>query len=251
MVQYIIKIAEDLQETQDTEEARWLLQALEEELNRLDPRDFVPAVRYSFVKTRIEIRQTNAFVQGGSLHAPSRRFQRLGEEVIHCLHQYAGEGSFAESRSFDFVTDEELRSIIVRDYKELALILLPGGGWKSCVVMAGSILEAILHDVLTSDPVTRAKAEASTAAPRSKSGKVRNIDKGEWRLHDLIEVSAEINVLPRARVSAIDQILRDYRNFVHPNKEIRAGYPCTEAEALMAKGALDSVCNHLEASLTK
>jgi len=38
--------------------------------------------------------------------------------------------------------------------------------------------------------------------------------------------------------------LRDYRNFIHPKKEIRTGYPCTEAEAFMAKGALDAVCNH-------
>jgi hypothetical protein len=39
--------------------------------------------------------------------------------------------------------------------------------------------------------------------------------------------------------------LRDYRNFVHPKKELRAQHPCTEAEALMSVGALEGVCNIL------
>jgi hypothetical protein len=34
-------------------------------------------------------------------------------------------------------------------------------------------------------------------------------------------------------------------HFVHPLKEVRASYSCTEAEALLAKGALGAVCNHL------
>jgi hypothetical protein len=55
--------------------------------------------------------------------------------------------------------------------------------------------------------------------------------------------------MPQARAASIDQVLRDYRNFVHPRKELKAAHHCTEAEATLAKGALDVVCNHLEAAL--
>ena len=64
----------------------------------------------------------------------------------------------------------------------------------------------------------------------------------------LILVAEDIGKLPSENAKAIDQILRDYRNFVHPNKEVRAQHPCTEAQALMAKGALDAVCNYLESN---
>ncbi len=107
--------------------------------------------------------------------------------------------------------------------------------------MAGSILEAILTDLLTRDTTISAKATSASAAPPRK-----NLSKGEWRLHELIQVSFELSLLPSDRAESIDQILRDYRNFIHPVKETRAKHPCTEAEALLSKGALDSVCNHLE-----
>jgi hypothetical protein len=75
---------------------------------------------------------------------------------------------------------------------------------------------------------------------------VKNLTGGDWTLHDMIEVAADIGLIPNDRSKTFDQVLRDYRNFVHPKKEVRAGHPCTEAEAMMAKGALDGVCNHFD-----
>jgi hypothetical protein len=167
------------------------------------------------------------------------QFAQIGCEAIAVLDLYAGIGSQASLRSFAFVTDPDLRSIIERDYKELSLILLPGRAWKSTVVMAGSILEAILTDVLK-NPANIARATSAAAAPKRK-----NLAAGEWKLHDLIKVSVELGLLPSDRATAFDQILRDYRNFVHPLKEIRAAHPCTEAEAHMSWGALEAVCNDL------
>ena len=106
--------------------------------------------------------------------------------------------------------------------------------------MAGSILEAILYDALTKDAATLAKAKSSPMAPLAKF----DLSKGEWTLEYLIKVSAHIGIIPTNRAVSIDQVLRDYRNFVHPKKEIRSAHPCSEAEAYMAKGVLDGVCNH-------
>jgi hypothetical protein len=112
--------------------------------------------------------------------------------------------------------------------------------------MAGSILEAILYDLLTADPSIQQKAMTAHKAPKEK-GTVKDIADGDWKLHSLIEVAAELKLLPDERAKTFDQVLRDYRNFVHPKKEIKAAHPCTEAEAYMSKGALDGVCNILEA----
>jgi hypothetical protein len=181
------------------------------------------------------------------------RFDRttdLLQEVGTLLDLYGGEGSQAVTRSFAFVHNTELRFIIERDYKELSHVLLPGTAWKSTVVIAGSILEAILYDLLTRDPARITQAMASPKAPKKKGGVPKDITRDtaedEWKLVNLIEVSADLNLIPQARADAIDQVLRDYRNFVHPRKEIKAEHPCTEAEAMLAKGALDAVCNHLQ-----
>src|SRR5206468_11750058 len=94
-------------------------------------------------------------------------------------------------------------------------------------------------------PAMLAKANAARNAPKFK-GKVQPIESGDWRLADLIDVASELQILPEERGRTVDQVLRDYRNFVHPKKEIRAQHACTEAEALLAKGALEGVCNHFE-----
>ena len=68
----------------------------------------------------------------------------------------------------------------------------------------------------------------------------------DWRLENLIKVAADIGVLPEKRATTFDQVLRDYRNFVHPKKEIRSGHPCQEGEAQLAIGGLNAVCDILE-----
>jgi hypothetical protein len=212
-----------------------LLSGLNEELAKLDARDFLPAARSDFVYLRKMLLNANMIYSLDQLHRPV-------EEMLGLLDQYGGEGSRSIRRSFDFIQDADLRAIVERDYRELSLILFPSGAWKSTVIMAGSILEAILYDLLTLDSRRIATAEAAPRAPR---GKVLD---GGWRLTNLIEVAVDLKLLPSEREKSIDQTLRDYRNFVHPRKELRATHSVSEAEALMAKGALDGLCNLLTES---
>jgi hypothetical protein len=246
MVGYITKIANELiarckkgawQETPD------LMRALAEELDRLDPRDFLANARFDFVMVRIEAGQwgkATTFTE-----TSYRKIQSMGEWVVKILEQYGGKGSQVISRSFAFVKDTGLRQIIERDYRELQLKVFPSRAWKSSVVLAGSILEALLYDQLSADPTIRATALSSSKAPRER-GIVKDLLAGKWKLEKLIDVSVDLSILPKDRAKTFDQILRDYRNFVHPKKELRAQHPCEEAEALMSVGALEGVCNILK-----
>ncbi len=247
MINYIIQIAKDIVSPKNDSREPSVFKlhiALSEELDKLDPRDFLPDGQYEFVKVRLLARIWARKTTYNKMdHSDSTAF---GDRVLAVLSKYAGEGSRAETRKFSFVADNELRQIIERDYKELSLILLPAGAWKSTVILAGSILEAILYDLLTKNSTIQARAESSPKAPEDASEKIKSILKGYWKLHDFIEVAGDLGLLPNARVNTFDQVLRDYRNFVHPKKEIRSQHPCSEAEAFMAKGALDGICNHLE-----
>jgi hypothetical protein len=221
---------------------------LVEEVRRLDPRDFLPDSRYEFVVARLDLElwlnqrkpgDTGSFVNQFNQEPQSRgAIRSLLKRIVAVLDKYGGEGWRAQTRSFSFIKDDDLRQIIERDYKELVLVLFPGGAWKSTVIMAGSILEAILFDVLASDPATKTKALASGAAPKGPME--------DWRLEYLIKVASDVGALPAKRAMTFDQVLRDYRNFVHPKKEIKSGHPCREGEAQLAIGGLNAVCDLLE-----
>jgi len=251
MVHYIQQIAKDIV-------AQWpnpgytRLPLLTEEINRLDPRDFLVAAQYDFVIARYDLRDLSRHTPEDKLpnEKDITRAKSATEVIIRTLDLYGGEGSKATVRSFQFIHDKDLRTIIERDYAELTLNLFPSGAWKSTVIMAGSITEAILFDLLRNDQSRNHQALGANSAPKSaRNGPPLPLEDENWKLHSLLTVAGEIGLLPVPRVNTFDQILRDYRNFVHPTKEMRAAHPCQEAEACMAKGALDGICDHFDRTL--
>lgn len=264
MTNYICQVAKQITDVSANHDYNFdsLLVTLAEALDRLDVYDFLPNAQRDFVLVRQKFRVWAAHGKPGVVLKEDGRLDEnpfspssekayhdiveAGKQVVKVLNQYAGEGSHATTRSFAFIKDEGLRRIIERDYKELSLILFPGGAWKSTVIMAGSVFEAILYDLLT-DPARLAKAKASAKAPSDKKS---DLEGGKWKLESLIDVAVDLDLLPKGQANAIHQVLRNYRNFVHPKKEVKAEYPCSEAESLMAKGELDSVCNHFAKTLT-
>jgi hypothetical protein len=247
MIRYLVDLIEEIEPTQpgrnwnrDFETQEQLVKELAKEIERLDPRDFAPAAQCEFVVLRAELK-----AWGGRRLIPFTSEKNPFRRMAKVLQFYGGPNSHVKGRSFEYIADNELRKIVERDYRELSLVVFSAGAWKSTVILAGSILEALLYAALTSDSATVVKANAAHNAPKFK-GKIKPIESGEWRLAELIDVASELQILPAERANTIDQVLRDYRNFVHPKKEIRAQHACTEAEALLAKGALEGVCNHFD-----
>jgi hypothetical protein len=215
-------------------------QELYEELRRFDPRDFDPAVQALLVQSRYSLRFATESMKG----AHSQQMKTVLAQIIQVFENFRGQGSGGIRRTFSFIADAALRQIVERDYAELTLKLFPDGAWKSSVIMAGSILEAILFDRVA-DAKWNSTALASAKVPlEKKTNSKRPMD--EWTLENLIDIAVDINLLPKDPANTIHQVLRDYRNFVHPKKEIRAAHACTEAEAMLAVGALNSVCNYLD-----
>jgi hypothetical protein len=236
MLDYINSYIKTMIATEATQYANhW--RVLNQEIERFDPRDFEPSVRTELLQVKAEILDKG--VQPGRNREVNNK---LLEQLLRILDGYLGEGSHGISRSFAYIADPELRFIIERDYAELTLKLFPSNAWKSTVIMAGSILEAILFDRLA-DAKWNARAVAS---PKALDRAGRPIPMADWRLENLIDIAVDITMLPKDPANTIHQVLRDYRNFVHPKKEVRAAHACTDAEAMLAVGALNSVCNYIE-----
>jgi len=222
-----------------------LTESLAEELNRLDPRDFEPSARCDFVALRTTIRAC-------AKNIPDDRSHTIGpaQKIKILLDAYTGEGTGAKTRNFSFVSNPDVREIVERDYRELALRTFPDGSWKSTVILAGSILEAVLYDLLTKDQATSAAAMASPRAPKKKKGStVKNIMSqardDEWFLDDLIKVACDLGRMPYNNEQTVHLALREYRNLVHPRLEAKMRVTISEAHATTSKGMLDVILDHL------
>ena len=175
------------------------------------------------------------------------------------LDSFIGLDAQFTGRQFPYVRNAELRKAIERDYRELTVKLVPTECWKSVVVLAGSVLEGLLHDLLTRDDARIADAmNVKGAPPRpTKKNKPRpprpqprdlksNASDDEWLLNDYIEVADKLKLLPDGWKNRVLASLRDFRNFIHPRRELKEGFSMTKGEALVSVGMLICVCDHIE-----
>jgi hypothetical protein len=175
-------------------------------------------------------------------------------ELSGILDSYLGPDVQGESREFTFVRDPELRAIVERDYRDLMLRLFPMRSWKSVVILAGSILEALLHDLLTRDQDRIQAAMATNAAPKRPRDKPpagpRNLlsrdAEDQWMLNHYIDVSDKLELLPPGWKPRVTAVLRDFRNYVHPRNELAAPDRISEGEGFLSIGAIISICEYIE-----
>jgi len=83
--------------------------------------------------------------------------------------------------------------------------------YLSVIVMCGSILEATLAGA-----VEQAKERLD-----QKPGRPKNLN--DWSLSELIKAAEEVGVLKRDAVK-LSQILQDFRNNIHPYKQLKYGF---------------------------
>src|SRR5688572_7793225 len=104
---------------------------------------------------------------------------------------------------FDFIQDERFKALLERDYKELEL-LVNNKLSKSILVMSGSLIEALLIEFLSNKPPTGYSSEKMF----------------KLSLNELLDVSESIGLISK-RSKDLSTVIRDYRNLIHPGREIR------------------------------
>ncbi len=112
------------------------------------------------------------------------------------------------------VQNAQMASILTRRMQEVldAIEKSP----LTATIMMGAVLEALF--LARINLLTDKKALfALKATPKDKSGKALELK--EWGLNDFIDVSHEIGWI-RKPLKDISAVLRDYRNIIHPVKEL-------------------------------
>lgn len=122
-----------------------------------------------------------------------------------------------------------MRSILERRWKE-AQTCLENGADLSATIMMGSLLEALLLARINVLPSVAPIFKLKSTPQDKKSGKAKPLT--EWTLKDFIEVAHEMKWI-RDAAKKVGVVLRDYRNFVHPERELSTGISIDHNDAKM------------------
>ena len=129
----------------------------------------------------------------------------------------------------DFIADDSFRESVRNDYGEMEAAKT-AGAWKCVVVMAGSIIEAILVDHLI-----------TTGTGGKSEGQLLKMELGA-----VIDTCRTANVLSK-RIEQLSTVVKDYRNLIHAGRGKRLGETADEATAAIATSLLQLVVNEVSA----
>lgn len=127
------------------------------------------------------------------------------------------------------VPSADMQAILKRRWIECSTCV-NGGAPLAAVVMMGGLVEALLlariHRESNKSPIF-----AATSAPTDKkTGKVLQLQ--EWTLRHYIDVAHELKWITRS-AKDIGEVVRDYRNYIHPFKELSHGVSLGDGDARM------------------
>jgi hypothetical protein len=144
-----------------------------------------------------------------------------------------------------FITDAKTRESISSEIGSVESAVR-NGEWKAATILAGSVIEALLLWRLrqfTEDEVTDA-VDRCLAARALKHRPPKWPDLLKWTLPEMIEISAELNVLRPNTVTEARQS-KDFRNLIHPGRVLASDTECNRGTAFSAVAALDFVVTDL------
>ncbi len=147
-----------------------------------------------------------------------------------------------ESSKLEFVKDDEWRNNLELDISSMERAL-SNGEWKASTIIAGSIIEALLLWALDG----REKRKVTDTATRLKNSSIINTQPSslnDWSLHHYIEVARAMGIISERTKTETNQA-KNFRNLIHPGREIRKNQKCSRATTLSAVSAVEFVIEDL------
>ena len=78
--------------------------------------------------------------------------------------------------------------------------------------------------------------------PRNRAGKPKPLK--EWGLKDYLDVAKELGWI-RQSAKDVGQVLRDYRNYIHPEKELSHGITVVAEDTAMFVNVFSSIAEQI------
>ena len=180
------------------------------------------------------------------LKALKTRLVRLRSDVVADVTLFSLAPAQSEPPDWSaLVPDQAMQAILRRRWRETSLCL-EAGAHLAATVMMGGMLEALL--LARVNRVTDRSALFRTkACPRDpKTKKAFPLQK--WTLQHYIDVAHEMGWI-RESAKGVGTVLRDYRNYIHPAKELSHGVSVDKADTEMFWAVFQSLVGQIVASV--
>ena len=141
---------------------------------------------------------------------------------------------------FKLIPDEKFRNILIRDLKECAIAVVAKQN-KLAMIMCGSIIEALIMQKIKENGVS--KYDLSDL-PDCKARNKSNYPVDNMGLNELLFVADKMALLDKNNYH-LGHFIRDYRNIVHPAKEIREQQEISDENSLTMWAVLKRITNDL------
>lgn len=145
----------------------------------------------------------------------------------------------AATSDFRFMKNSTLKGIVERDYAELQKVSTVGAA-KSRYVLCGGLIEGLLLDALLQNET---KAKSANRSAKLKGGlQAKPLE--EWNLGELIDVAVELKIID-TDAQQFSHGVRNYRNLIHPGKEMRSNQKVAREEADISAKVLEIIIREL------
>lgn len=167
-------------------------------------------------------------------------------DLLALLTAFPDEPFRPDDTILQFIDDAPLRRTLSIDLAA-AHRALAHGEWKAATVLAGSVVEALCLWGIRRNGADRA-VETGQRLQRERVLGQRGLpnDLLNWHAPELIEVAFAQGLIGLDTIQ-VARTTKDYRNLIHPGRELRTGQQCTEGVAHIAVGAMRRIAEDLEA----
>jgi hypothetical protein len=139
------------------------------------------------------------------------------------------------------ISDPKMQVILARRWQECC-VCVSSAAPLAATVMMGGLLEGLLLAKINQLPDKTPVFTASAAPIDSKTGKTLQLK--EWGLKNYIDVAYELHWITKT-TKDIGEVLRDYRNYIHPQKEFSHGIVLEPGDAQMLWEVAKSIAKQL------
>ena len=125
------------------------------------------------------------------------------------------------------ISDLDMIQIMKKRWIEIENCLMNEAPLASTVMMGGLLESVLMTKINTLDDKTILFKQKSTPID-NKTHKPKQLS--EWMLKDYIDVLNEVKIITKP-TAEFSRLIRDYRNYIHPEKELRMGESITVDDA--------------------
>jgi len=141
---------------------------------------------------------------------------------------------------------EGMQRILVARWNECVMCLNANAALAATVMMGG-LLEALLLARINRETDKASLFKAKAAPKNPKTGNPKPLT--EWMLNDFIQVLAEVKWITVV-AGSVGGVLRDYRNYIHPQKQLSHNVHLTPEDAALFWEISKSITRQVVASVT-